>query len=353
MIDCDVHCTPGSWEALEPYLEPSWRQFAQNGKMPLSSAFGDDSYPPQAPTSARQDVREVGGPIVPATYEVLEEQLLGPSSPDKVILNCLTMFDTLRNPYYQAALATAINDWLRNEWLERDPRLRASIVVPYANVEAAASEIARVGIDSRFVQVLLPIRADALWGQKAFAPIHAAAAEHGVAIALHAWGLNGHSPTPSGRTTTYVEDYLSNATIVQQHVVNFVAEGVFVRHPSLKVALVECGFNWLPSLFWRMDKHWKSFWPEIPWVKQQPSRYVRRNMAATIAPAELGDASPEQIREFVDIVGPSWLMYASDFPHDHGRSGERLLAALDDEKRAAVIAGNAASFYERGVGQGS
>jgi predicted TIM-barrel fold metal-dependent hydrolase len=96
-----------------------------------------------------------------------------------------------------------------------------------------------------------------------------------------------------------------------------------------------------------MDKHWKSLWPEVPWVKERPSRYVRRNMAATIAPAQLGNATADEIRQFVDIVGPGWLLYASDFPHDHGPSASRLLDALDDAKRQAVLAGNAASFYAR------
>jgi predicted TIM-barrel fold metal-dependent hydrolase len=258
LIDCDVHCEPASWDALEPYLDSTWRQFVVNGKIPLGpNFFGDDSYPTAAPTTALPEVREAGGPFVPQSYDVLKGRLLDRTNPERAILTCASLFDSGRNPYLQAATASALNDWLRHEWLDRDARLRASIVVSPFNVEAAATEIARVAEDPRFVQVLLPIRGDALWGHRQFAPIHAAAAEHGLALALHAWGLNGHSPTPSGRTTTYVEDYLSNAAIVQHHVVNLVAEGVFVRYPDLKVAILECGFNWLPSLYWRMDKHWK------------------------------------------------------------------------------------------------
>jgi uncharacterized protein len=35
------------------------------------------------------------------------------------------------------AFARAVNDWIAGEWLDRDPRLRASIVVPLQNVEFA------------------------------------------------------------------------------------------------------------------------------------------------------------------------------------------------------------------------
>ena len=40
-----------------------------------------------------------------------------------------------------------------------------------------------------------------------------------------------------------------------------------MRFPALRLVLLECGFSWLPSLLWRMDKHWRSLWPEIPWVR--------------------------------------------------------------------------------------
>jgi hypothetical protein len=36
------------------------------------------------------------------------------------------------------AVAHAVNDWLAKEWLDCDPRLRASIVVPRQNVEWSA-----------------------------------------------------------------------------------------------------------------------------------------------------------------------------------------------------------------------
>ena len=44
-----------------------------------------------------------------------------------------------------AALCRAINNWLVAEWLDRDPRLRASIVVPVHSPDLAAEEIERRG----------------------------------------------------------------------------------------------------------------------------------------------------------------------------------------------------------------
>ena len=98
-------------------------------------------------------------------------------------------------------------------------------------------------------------------------------------------------------------------------------------------------------LLWRADKLWRTFWPEIPWVKEKPSAYVEAHFHFTTAPAHLGDATPSQILELVEMIGPSRLLYASDYPHNHGRSGERLLDALDDGAASAVLHANAARLY--------
>ena len=195
------------------------------------------------------------------------------------MLNCLTGFETHRNPYYAAAVASAINDWMREEMLSRDDRLRASLVVSTVSTEDAVAEIERAGDDPRFVQVLLPVRSDLPWGQKSNHPIFAAAREHSMHVGLHAWGRAGKAATPSGFTTTYLEDYVGNQPIAQAQVLSFVSEGVFERFPDLRVVLSECGFAWLPSLLWRFDKDWKGVWREVPWVKHRPSEYVREHFS--------------------------------------------------------------------------
>src|SRR3712207_9326992 len=104
----------------------------------------------------------------------------------------------------------------------------------------------------------LPIRTDAPYGNKRWHRVHDAAAKHGLVLGLHAWGRVANAPTASGFTQSYLEDYVSNSQIVvQAHVTPLVSEGVFGRTPDLKVAILECGFAWLPFLLWRFDKDWK------------------------------------------------------------------------------------------------
>ena len=288
-IDCDVHCAPASYDALAPYLSDYWRQYIAEAGIRLTGLA--HAYPR-------------GGATVPDGYEALASDLLGGeagSAQRLVVLNCLTGFETHRNPYFSAAVASAINDWTAAEMLDRDDRLRASLVVSSVSTEDAVAEISRVGEDPRFVQVLLPVRSDLPWGHKNNHPIFAAAREHSLQVGLHAWGRAGKAPTPSGFTTTYLEDYVGNQPIAQAQVLSFVSEGVVAEH-----------------------------------------------FVATTAPAHLPSdpVALEQLLEMTDA--PAMLAYASDYPHDHGNGVGLLLDRLSDDERERVMWRNASALYGLG-----
>jgi uncharacterized protein len=333
-IDADVHCAPASIDALTPYMDDYWRDYVENAGMMLSPTL-TGTYP------------EAVSPAPPSTVEALRDEVLDPWGLRAAVLTCVSAFDVSRNPYYETALCRAINDWLRAEWLERDERLRASLVLPTLDPEAAIAEIERLGDDQRFVAALLPIRTDARWGTKRFHPLHEAIAGHDLVLALHAWGRIALAPTASGSTHSYFEDYLANSQIIAQaQVMSLVAEGVFERVPGLRVALLECGFSWVPPMLWRFDKDWKAVWREVPWLKAKPSEYVQRHFRATTAPAQMTD-DRDQAAQLAEMLGASeFLVYASDHPHRHGDGNlETLLDVLDDAGRAAVMHGNAERLY--------
>ena len=334
VIDCDVHCAPESYDALFPYLSDYWRQYITEAGIRLNGMA--HAYPRGVVAPAPSSHTELAGHV-----------------PEVGILNCLTVFETHRNPYFAAAVASAINDWLRDEFLERDSRLRASLVVSPVSTDDAVSEIERVGEDPRFVQVLLPVRSDLPWGHKNNHAMFAAARDAGLQIGLHAWGRAGKAPTPSGFTTTYLEDYLGNQPIAQAQVLGFVSEGVFERFPDLRVVVMECGFAWLAPLLWRFDKDWKGVWREVPWVKRRPSEYVHEHFRFTTAPAHLpGDpAAIDQVLEMLD--GPGMLVYASDYPHDHGDGLAGLMGKLTAEQRHELMWGTAAELYRIATAESS
>lgn len=342
-IDTDVHCAPASLAELLEHMDPYWRDYATDANLALSPSQGG-AYPPGSPAAATPAARSAGT-FPPADVESLREQVLDHGL-DFAVLNCLTAFDVTRNPYYEAEFARAVNEWVRTRMLDRDPRLRAGMAVPTQDPDAAVAEIDRLGSDPRFVQVLLPVRGqDVRYGHRRYRPVLAAAAAHGLAVCLHAWGRAASGPTFTGALHTYAEDYLANSQIVQGQVVSLIAEGVFDELPELRICLAECGFSWVPSLLWRFDKEWKGVWREVPWVKGKPSEYFYRHFRATTQPAHL-PRDTQQAAEALDMIrARELLMHASDHPHDHGDGAQRLYAALDDGAAEAVRRTNAAGFY--------
>jgi uncharacterized protein len=346
-IDCDVHVAPESYDTLFPYLSDYWRQYITEAGIRLNGLA--HAYP-----------RAVSAPA-PSSYEELAEHVLdgdgdadgdgdgdGDGDARIVVLNCLTGFETHHNPYFSAAVASAVNDWMREEFLTRDARLRGSVVVSPVSTDDAVSEVERVGEDPSFVQVLLPVRGDLPWGHKNHHALFAAACERGLQVGLHAWGRAGKAATPSGFTTTYLEDYAGNQPIAQAQVLSFVSEGVFERFPELRVVVTECGFAWLAPLLWRFDKDWKGVWREVPWIKRRPSEYVHEHFRFTTAPAYVPSdpADLDQLLEMID--GAAMLVYASDYPHRHGDGLPALLDRLSEEQRCAVLWETAAGLYRLG-----
>ena len=68
-----------------------------------------------------------------------------------------------------------------------------------------------------------------------------------------------------------------------------VLEGVFERFPKLKVVSIEAGFGWVPSLAWRLDKHFDRLRSELPHLKKKPSEYLREHVWWSTQPMEEPD----------------------------------------------------------------
>jgi uncharacterized protein len=309
-IDCDLHPAPPAMAQLLPYLADHWRNsMVSRGIDGLDLA----AYPPRAPISARPDWRVPGGAAA-KDAATLGRQALDPFGTRIGILSCLHGSIAMYSEDMGAALATAVNDWLAAEWLDRDTRLRASVTVCMRDPSLAAAEIERRAADPRFVQVLLLASGDMPLGRRLLWPIYEAAQRHGMPVAIHA-GSTGHNPTTAtGWPSYFVEDYIAQAPAIQSQMLSLVAEGVFQKFPDLRVVLLESGFTWLPPFLWRLDKEWRGLRMEVPWVDQPPSRIIRERVRLTLQPVDAPDA--DVLAKVVEQIGSDdVLLFSTDYPH--------------------------------------
>lgn len=343
IIDCDIHNTVPGVRALFPYLPDYWKeQIEQTG-------FGgpaDTWYPGSASVSARPESKPSAGGPPGSSLSLLQEQILDTLNVRCGILNCAYSVEGIHNPDAAMALARAANDWQIEHWLDKEPRLRASVVVPSQNPEMAAREIERVGAHPGFVQVLLPVRSAAPYGNRRFYPLYEAALRHDLAVGIHFGGAPGNAPSPVGWFSFFIEEYANMASVFQSQTLSLICEGVFDRFPTLRVALIESGCTWLPSLMWRFDKEWKGLRREVPWVRRAPSEYIQDHIRLTLQPFD-GPPDSEHLLEIIDQMGSEdLLMFSTDYPHWHFDMPEQAIpSGLPDSLLRKIMSENARSFY--------
>src|SRR5207248_10584529 len=292
------------------------------------------------PQAARLDAWPPDGGPPGSSLGFLREQLLDPLGVDCAILNCLSAGAGQVDADLGAALCRAVNDWQAAEWLEPEPRLRASIVLPYEDGALSAAEIDRAGERPGFVQALVLARTAEPMGRRRYWPIYEACERHGLPVGVHFGGYGGQPISSSGWPSFYIEDHTSMATAFQAQLISLVFEGVFERFGGLRVELIEGGVAWLPSLLWRMDRLFDEMHDEVPELRRRPSEYVREHVWLTTQPVEEPDR-PGQLLQVFERVGRDRLLFATDYPHwDYDDPTAAFPAPLPAGLRERVYAGN-------------
>lgn len=342
-IDCDVHPSVPRLKSLLPYMEPYWADtLVQRGMHELDSI----SYPNGSPLTARADWRpEEGKPA--GTLEQLQSELLDPFGIETAILNCLYGVQLPFSEDMGAAYARAVNDWIATEWLDRDPRLRASILIPIQSADLSVEEIERLANDKRFVQIMTLVSGETMLGRRHHWPIYEAAERHGLPLAIHAGSSYRHPPTPVGWSSYLIEDYVAQSMAFQSQLASLLAEGVFKKYPGLTVVMLESGVTWLPSFLWRFKKFWRGLTMEIPWVDRSPVDIVQDHVRFSLTPFD-GPASEDDIARIFEHLGSDELvLFSTDYPHWQFEGQDPLPPGLPDELVRKIMIDNPRKTYTR------
>jgi predicted TIM-barrel fold metal-dependent hydrolase len=341
-IDCDIHPAVPSIQALLPYMDEPWRELVVvRGVDELNTI----SYPANSPLTCRPDWRGTGRPA--STLEAVRREALDGFGTSIAIANCLYGVSLLFSEDMAAAFARAVNSWMAREWLDKEPRLRASIVVPAQNADMAVEEIERWAADPRFVQVLMMVSGERPLGQRSYWPIYAAAERHGLAVGIHAGSNYHHPPTPVGWPSTYSEDYLNQSTAFQAALTSLICEGVFSKFPDLKVVLLESGFTWLPAHLWRLTKFWRGVRIEIPWVDRAPADIVRSNVRLSLQPVDAPPDGAALTRLFEHMGSDELVLFSTDYPHWQFDGSDAMPAGISPGLARKIMVENPRATYAK------
>jgi predicted TIM-barrel fold metal-dependent hydrolase len=352
VIDCDIHHELPHEQDLVPYLSTGWQEYVRHPEPhPWISVF--PPFPFVNPHGFdREDSIPGDGTASASSLEMMREQLLDPNGIEHgVLTNGFGIYLAgLANPYFAAEVARALNDFTRERWLDREPRLKGSIALAPQTPEESAAEIRRLAPDGRFVEAMLctnPVGHG--FGHPLFDPIHRACAETGLAIAIHSLGdtVSGSAAAAlaGGRPVTYYESHTGALQGMMTHLMSFITHGVFERYPDLRLVLTEGGITWIPAFLRRMDTNWKGLRREIPWVKRSPSEVFHAHVRVTSQPMDIESAGDPLLEPLVAIGFEDNLLFSSDYPHWDSDNVGITAARLPAAWREKVLWRNAAELY--------
>jgi len=342
LVDTDVHpVLPAG--ALQRRLSERWRRYHERFgfRFPRVANF----HPRVRGGGVRIDAWPEHGPPG-SDLGLLRCQLLDEHDIDFAVLTPLDGpgFGAERTDY-AAALTRAVNEWIREDWLDHEPRLLGSIGVPVEDPAAAVKEIERWAGDPRFVQVLMPVSTREPLGSTRYWPLYEAAAGLGLPVAFHNGGYDAHPGT--GWPSYYLEEHTNYANVMQTQVQSLVVGGVFEAFEDLQAVFIEGGVTWAAPMMWALDAGWSQLRDEVAHLGRPPSAYVREHCWFTTQPIEEPD-DPQDLVTALELMGmEDRVMFATDYPHwDFDSPEQALPRALGAELRARIRGRNAARLYD-------
>ncbi len=334
IVDCAVHPAPRHPDDLRAYMREPWRSRPFPG---LQRYF----YP-----APHGDFDPAAGPAPGTDPEVVARHVLHDRGASAAILLPLTR-GLLPDLDLAAAVCAATNDWLAAEWLGR-PGFYGSIRVSPGDPAQAVAEIERWAGHPRMVQVAVPLQAHQPYGQRAFAPIWAAAARHGLPVAVHVDGGSGVElqSTPVGTAAHHFEWSALYPLNFGVHLASLIAEGVFARLPGLRFVFADGGLDMLPPLAWRMDKNWRPTRHETPWMTETPTAYLGEHVRFLTHRLE-GPGDPATRARWLALSGAAdLLMYGSSYPAWDGCDPATAVDGADEATAGRILGGSARAWYQ-------
>jgi predicted TIM-barrel fold metal-dependent hydrolase len=222
------------------------------------------------------------------------------------------------------ASLSAFNKWLEEDWgFTYQGRLLAAPMLSLADPEAALAEVdSLIERGAKIVHIRpAPVPGEhgssRSFGHRSHDPVWARLAEASIPVAFHL-GDSGYNAftTMWGGSANFEgfgkTDVLSKILIsdrpIHDTVASLIIDGVFDRHPTLRIASIENGSDWVGLLVKRLKKQAN----QTPWAfKEDPLEVIRRNVWVT-------PYYEEDLLALAELIGPERILFGSDWPHGEG-----------------------------------
>jgi predicted TIM-barrel fold metal-dependent hydrolase len=243
------------------------------------------------------------------------------------------------------ACCRVYNDWIADRLASRSPRFRCAGMIPTWNIDIAIAEVRRIA-DLGLASAMLPLVGTPHYNDRSWHGLWSAIEETGLPIVLHQG--SGHDMLFYRGPGAAVANLLATQSMAPRVASLLATSGVLAAYPTLHFVFVETNAGWLSWAMSTVDYYYEAFQQYEGWVKPilpgKPSDFMRRQIHGTF------QFDPVAIDNLAR-TGVAPLLWGSDFPHaegtfPHSRDAvQRLLAEVEIEDAAQIVAGTAASLF--------
>ena len=248
----------------------------------------------------------------------------------------------------------AFNNWLEEDWgFGADGRIIAAPMISISDPEAAAEDVDDlVRRGARMVHIRpAPVPGERGTRRSLGDPLHDIVWEriagHGIPVGFHL-GDSGYNRIAAAwggpeRFVPFREPDILGSVIIADRAIHdtlasLIVHGVFTRFPTLKVASIENGSDWVHLLLKRLRKQANA----TPWVfPTDPIDIFRGNV--WVAPYY-----EEDVRKLADTITVDKVLFGSDWPHGEGLADPMSyvdeLEGFTSEEIEKILRGNAAEL---------
>ena len=157
-------------------------------------------------------------------------------------------------------------------------------------------------------------------------PIWAAAEEANLTVCHHSF-VAGEWP---GYRDIWENPFLSRSAShpwsAMRAIASLFGSGIMDRHPTMRYAILESGFGWLPFWARRMDDQAVYMGTVAEGLKQKPSEYMSSGRFFSSIVVHEGE---DMVRMVSKLLGDGILMWSSDYPHAESRFPRSVDIFLD------------------------
>lgn len=246
----------------------------------------------------------------------------------------------------EVALARAYNRWLIEQVLAKEPRIKASLYLPFNDPAACVKMIEDFGEAPDVIGFTVTSPHYKGVYDNAYMRTYAMLEERNLPLIFHsaiAWGGDQSLQLCNRFMAVHALGFTWFNIL---HMTNWICNALPERFPKLKTVWIESGLAWIPFLMQRLDNEYMMRSSEVPGLKKLPSDYMR-DMFFSSQPMEAVKNREMLEMTFKMIKADTQLLYSSDYPHWDMDLPSTIydLPFLDETAKRNILGANAKRVF--------